>query len=209
MARAGSVRFLTHFYNYLWWIDEHKAKLARRLVRDSLRYRDEIQCAAADLIAELRHRGNGHFSALHVRRGDFQFPKAVITADEIAESVSDILQDNELVYIATDERDRHFFAPLAVNGRKIVFLRDLLDPEVAFDNPNWVGMVEQLVCSAGRTFTGTWWSTFTGYIIRIRGYRGLQNQSFYHLASRKNEMVTKSAHSGGWWREWRTAWMDV
>ena len=30
----------------------------------------------------------------------------------------------------------------------------------------------QVVCSRGEMFTGTWFSTFSGYITRMRGYLG-------------------------------------
>jgi hypothetical protein len=33
-------------------------------------------------------------------------------------------------------------------------------------------MIEQIVAANGEAFIGTWWSTFTGYINRMRGYMG-------------------------------------
>lgn len=40
-------------------------------------------------------------------------------------------------------------------------------------NQNHVGMVEQVICANAHTFVGTPYSTFTGYITRIRGSLGL------------------------------------
>lgn len=37
-------------------------------------------------------------------------------------------------------------------------------------------MIDQLVASRGRTFVGCWFSTFTGYINRLRGYHSDLNQ---------------------------------
>lgn len=37
-------------------------------------------------------------------------------------------------------------------------------------NPNFFGMIDQRVASRGRVFVGTYTSTFSGYIIRMRGY---------------------------------------
>ena len=53
----------------------------RRFVRDYLRYKDEIQCAGAELVGAVRADAKriisenpyGEYYALHIRRGDFQF----------------------------------------------------------------------------------------------------------------------------------------
>ncbi len=37
-------------------------------------------------------------------------------------------------------------------------------------NPNMLGMLDQIVCTRGDIFVGTWFSTFSAYIIRLRGY---------------------------------------
>ena len=37
-------------------------------------------------------------------------------------------------------------------------------------NPNTLGMIETIVCSRAQNFAGTWFSTFTGYIHRLRGW---------------------------------------
>ena len=53
-------------------------------------------------------------------------------------------------------------------------------------DPNFVGMVEQIIASQGRVFVGTWYSTFTGYINRLRGYYGLRpDTSFYFWEPKK------------------------
>lgn len=39
-------------------------------------------------------------------------------------------------------------------------------------NQNYIGMVEQIVCARSKVFAGTYFSTFTGYITRMRGYYG-------------------------------------
>ena len=41
------------------------------------------------------------------------------------------------------------------------------------------GFVDVLVAAEGRTFTGTWFSTFSGYIQRIRGYRGKNDRDTF------------------------------
>ena len=39
-------------------------------------------------------------------------------------------------------------------------------------NPNLHGMIESIVCSRAKVFAGTYFSTFTGYIHRLRGFHG-------------------------------------
>jgi len=57
---------------------------------------------------------------------------------------------------------------------------------------------------------GTWWSTFTGYINRMRGYWGTDTKSWYYPKHWKDEMQTfHSPDASGWWREWPVAWRDI
>jgi len=43
-------------------------------------------------------------------------------------------------------------------------------------NTNYYGMLDQLVASKGRTFFGTYYSTLTGYMMRMRGYASVKNK---------------------------------
>ena len=59
-------------------------------------------------------------------------------------------------------------------GWEPVFLGDILkDGALGGVNPNYYGMIESIACSRASVFAGTYWSTFTGYIHRLRGYHGL------------------------------------
>lgn len=42
-----------------------------------------------------------------------------------------------------------------------------------------IGMIDQVVCTRGEIFVGTWFSTFTGYITRMRGYMGYSDKTVY------------------------------
>ncbi|CAN0437008.1 unnamed protein product, partial [Hapterophycus canaliculatus] len=82
----------------------------------------------------------------------------------------DHLEDNEVVYVATDEKDLAAFEPFKKHIR-VRFLADYYDRAgVSELNPNLIGMLDQIVASHGRTFTGCWLSTFTAYILRLRGH---------------------------------------
>ena len=92
------------------------------LHRDHIRYKDPIQCAAARIVAELR-KEFGDYDSFHVRRGDFQFKRTRIEADEIYNNVKDKLPDGRPIFIATDERNKKFFDPLKEHY-KVRFLDD-------------------------------------------------------------------------------------
>jgi len=136
----------------------------KRFMRDHMRYNDDIQCAAARVVHEMREfarandpQGNpeGLFDTFHVRRGDFQYGNTRIDADKIHEHTKDILTPNSTIFIATDERDKSFFNPLK-RHYNIKFLDDFIATELTGVNTNYYGMIDQLVASRGRIFFGCW-----------------------------------------------------
>ena len=71
------VRLLVHFYAFLYFENALQDLWTKRFVRDHLRYKDELQCAAARAVRAIRERakarnpeGNpeGFFDSFHVRR---------------------------------------------------------------------------------------------------------------------------------------------
>ena len=202
------LRLLVHFYAFLFMEDWKEDLWMKRFMRDHMRYNDEIQCAAARVVQAMRKiarerdpTGNpdGNFDSFHIRRGDFQFKTTRIEAEEIYKNSRDQLKPNTTIFIATDERNKKFFDPLRKNY-DIWFLDDFKD-SLQNVNSNYFGMIDQLVASRGETFFGCWFSTFTGFITRIRGYRSvkdklpgyeqgvLPNTFYYAVPSRKFEMT--------------------
>jgi hypothetical protein len=98
-----------------------------------------------------------------------------VSIDKIYTAISKHIHKNSTIYIATDERDKSFFAPLNKHY-KILYLDDFLE-DLGDINTNFYGMVDQLITSRGRTFFGCWFSTFTGYINRLRGYHADDHQT--------------------------------
>jgi GDP-fucose protein O-fucosyltransferase len=80
------------------------------------------------------------------------------------------------VYIATDERQKTFFNPLK-EYYNVKFLDDYKDELLTDINKNFYGMIDQLIAARGRNFYGCWHSTFTGYIMRMRGYHAARDHS--------------------------------
>jgi len=193
----------------------------KRFIRDHVRYIDEIQCAAARVIQALRKRVKDRgmdddFDTIHVRRGDFQYKPTRVDAPVILKMLQRKIKDNTTLYIATDERKKEFFDPITQHY-DVVYLDDFLK-EIEGVNSNYYGMIDQLISSRGRLFYGCWFSTFTGYINRLRGYHaddhetegyedGIVPSYYYALEDRFLHMhtfypVKKSFYA----REFPTSW---
>jgi hypothetical protein len=157
--------------------------------------------------------GESPFSTLHVRRGDFQFKAAKIPVEEVVATTGGLFRPGELLYVATDEADVSFLEPLRLAGHAVRTLNDYLPAgeRKRLANPDWVGMVEQVVAAQGRVFVGTYWSTFTAYVVRMRGYQGHAKRSFYSLAKYRDVYATGTERrkGAGWWREWPEAWEGI
>jgi len=218
-AEKGA-RLLTHFYAFIFFANWRADLWSKRFVRDHLRYIDQIICAAARVVEAVRKRSkNGIFDSMHVRRGDFQYKKTRLEAKELIEKSKDKLEEGGLLFIATDERDKSFFAPFKEHY-DVVFLDDFKDLLTGI-NTNFYGMLDQLVASKGRVFFGTWWSTLSGYVNRMRGYYiakqkldgyrdGTQESYYFFPDERFNQMkqympVKKPIYM----REFPISWRDI
>jgi len=223
-----NIRLLVHFYAFLFFEEWRHDLHLKRLVRDHLRYLDELQCAAARVVAAVRERArardpksnpNGVFDTMHIRRGDFQYKETRINSTELYAVSRAEVPEGATLYIATDERDRSFFKPFTAHY-DVCFLGDFQHLFQGLSK-NYYGMLDQLIASRGRTFFGTFYSTFTGYINRVRGYHADKNklnghevglvESYYFcpkgrkLAMKKYAPVTKQF----WMREFPVAWRDI
>ena len=68
-------------------------------------------------------------------------------------------------------------------------------------------MVESIVCSRAKVFAGTYFSTFTGYIHRLRGYHGLGEATYYHSTAYRDHLQMSQSVGHGFSREWRSGWL--
>lgn len=222
---ASGARLLVHFYAFLFFENYHQDLWTKRFVRDHLRYIDEIQCAAARIVHAMRQKAiengdpTGVYDSFHIRRGDFQYKETRINAQEIYENIKDVLVENSTIFVATDEKDMNFFDPLREHYN-LYFLKDFkhLIKDV---NANYMGMLDQRIASRGRTFVGSYFSTFTGYINRMRGYHsqmdklpGYENgelNSYYYVPVRnKDQMrVYHAIRAPMWAREFPIGWRDI
>lgn len=232
---------MTHFYGFLHFTDPSIGNYYKRFVRDYLHYNDVIYCAAGKIVKALQAEGeakqrqqeqqqqhtstihpsyddddgSGGYSSMHIRRGDFQYKKVKISAREWYENTKEVWLPNEIIYIATDERNKTFFDDLLTGTTKnhtIKFLDDYHDvAQLDTIDPNYFGMIDTIVASRSRAFAGTWFSTFTGYINRMRGYHGISmNHSWYSYLDRKTKMhYWEDINSFTYAYEWPDGWIGI
>jgi len=216
-------RIMAHFYGYLMFTNPSIFNYYKRFVRDYMHYNDEIYCAAGKIVKALQEEGQkqgfnlddekgGGYAALHVRRGDLQYKKVKISAEEWYENLKETFRDNEIIYIATDERDKSFFDPIKEHTQ-IKFLDDYWEMAKLGDlDPNYMGMIDTIVASRGRVFGGTFRSTFTGYINRMRGYHGMSMKDSYYSFLEKKHVTHewKEKYDGTSFAfEWPSGWIGI
>ena len=184
---SGNDRYLVHFYAFVFAEDWRLDLWIKRFVRDRFRYADAIQCAAARIVQELEKLSAGAntntsignstsndstatFDAMHVRRGDFKMKKAWLPAEAMYDqTLKHTVPEHTLLYIATAEKNKTFYE-FFHQYYDVRYLDDFKDQlgDLPFE---FYGNVDQLVASQARTFVGCYYSTFSGYINRIRGYQ--------------------------------------
>ena len=215
-------RLLNHFYTVIYFTDPIMDNFYKRFVRDFVHYNDAIFCAAGKIVHALQEEGRsrgdtvdgeggGGYSALHVRRGDLQYKEVIISAQEWYNTTHKLWKPNELLYVSTDERNHKFFEPFAKHY-ELRYLEDYKE-KAGLDklDKTLMGMVEIVVCSRSRLFVGTWHSTFSGYIARLRGYYGHSKMSSYYSFRPRIFSMHKWQFPSGTYsaREWQLAWLGI
>jgi len=215
-------RFQLNFYGALHFTDPAVDNFFKRFVRDYLHYVDPIYCAASKIITSLQEEsllrgfetdeeGGGGYSSLHVRRGDLQFKDEKISAAEWYNNTKELWKENEILYIATDERNKTFFDDLKEH-HDLRFLDDYWDMAGLEElDSYYMGMIDTIVASRGRKFVGTYFSTFSAFINRLRGYYGMSmKDSYYGTLMYKNTLHEWRDHNGPEFsHEWPYGWMGI
>ena len=149
---------------------------------------------------------------LYSSTGDFQYPDTRLDAEVIFDNVKDVIPEGSYVYVLTDEHNATYFDPVRDRYR-LRFLKDYHEAAGLHDmNPNLAGMVEQAVASGARNFVGTFYSTFTGYTTRLRGYLG-KNPGHYSMPEFKDQLQDLQdpfyASPPFFFRDWPAAYLGI
>jgi hypothetical protein len=159
------------FYYFKDPIEEEKAK---NVMRDHLHIKEELFMVADKLLNILPKS----FSALHLRRGAWflvQQSDIIRTGPRIYENVKNLLKEDEILYIATDEKNMTYLHdellyPFNKSNHRIFLLNDIKHQinSTYTTNYEWIGILETLILCHARVFIGTELSTFTNHIHRLR-----------------------------------------
>ena len=228
------------FYTFLKARDAGTDRWAKRLVRDGMGYKDNIVAAAMSIIHRLNKgarassqidtgtmiaaTANTSFFAAHVRRGDLKgrtsatdqgFFRALGTLTNMsASAVKGGEPEQAQVLFVSSMEPKSYFDPLLSSKCSIFMLSDFdgvmeahgLRPQVHG------GLVEQVVAAHAQLFVGTDTSTFSSYIIRLRGYLGLSLESaqLVSLSGHIHHLKESDKPRAPWFdREWSDAWKDI
>ena len=231
-AQGKSLLFAP-FYSFFFFDDYHDDLLVKRMIRDYVRYNDVIVCAAARIVDWLRTRGGsgsgGIYDAMHIRGPSFEDAHSDVNTNPawIIHDIAKYIPKGATLYIATDHTtDMTWFDPLR-DHYKLYFASDF---KGVFDSmmPWYLEMVEQLICARSRTFVGTYYSAFSGYTNRLRGYYSERDygdtttttdtddtdgaiQSYYAspVTVKKDMRLYRALRKPLWMREFPTAWRDL
>lgn len=158
-AGEREYRLLAHFYGSIYFTNPSIDHYYKRFVRDFLHYHDAIWCAAGKIVKALQveasrrgfqpnDEGAGGYSALHVRRGDLQYKKVKIPAQEWYDNTKHVWLKNELLYVATDERNKvcrrnyrvfqvSFLRSLAGNRASLMIWRCIMTCDTLTTTGSW------------------------------------------------------------------------
>jgi hypothetical protein len=139
-------------------------------MREDIHYQRHLYAAASGPIAKM---GIRNYTALHLRRNDFQYQQAPDSAHGVLGKVAGTLRPKETVYVASDELDPQWWSQmrstLKAAGHELVtfddFKAELLDRGL---KEKFSGMVEMMICTGARSFWGSRMSTFTEGIQILR-----------------------------------------
>lgn len=152
----------------------------KRVLLDSIkiRYIDSIEKLSGDIVAAI-----GPHHAIHLRLGDYQKNYGAdgykVDPAEFGRYLRRIFMDDSLpILIATDGlHERGVFAKL-LDGYRFEFIDEVVFEnykqrygELEFTDFNALSIINQLLCASADAFVGTYRSTFTTIIHRLRQER--------------------------------------
>lgn len=161
---------------YFYFLPRAEKELLLDKIR--LRYIEPIEQIAERIVAEI-----GPFNSAHLRFGDFE---QIYRSDEFSVDpatfnrfVRAVFPDDRLpVLIATDGLQEKDKLRAIFEGYRLVFIDELVFDEYSadfsklpFTDFNVLTVIDELICASGREFIGTYRSTFTGIIHRLRQER--------------------------------------
>jgi len=173
--------FFNHFYLNIGFrqYSAIQTKTISKLIKERVHFPE----AAVEWTALLMYHMPSDFSAIHYRRSDFAPSPVHLTPSQLYNNTIGIFRPNEWIYVCTDESVARFkseLVPVFEGHQRVLWWQDFASlPFFKQIPPLYVPMIEMMIAGQSRVFVGTMWSTFSGYIQRIRGYNAHANLTFY------------------------------
>lgn len=225
----GPRKLLGNFYSMIYVPDPMIAYQLRNTMRRALHIRPEFFSAAAAAMDAGGIRP-AEYGALHNRLGDFQqaYKQYYLDPKDPKKWLSDpqnlqFVRQNGKIYMAVITSPGQAWALENVflprlreempEPKMLITLSDKVK-EVAKARvghlKGWQGIIEMIICAQAGIFIGSWASTFSGYIHRLRGYMpGVADKRQLWTDSSKSDRRAYPSWSAGfnagqisWMREW-------
>jgi hypothetical protein len=139
-------------------------------MQEDIHYQRRLYAAASGPIARM---GVRNYTALHLRRNDFQYAQAPDSPGGIVGRIAGTLRPRETVYVASDELDPRWWSQLRsalmAAGHELVTFQDFRPALLSGGlKEKFSGLVEMIICTGARSFWGSKMSTFTEGIQILR-----------------------------------------
>jgi len=174
-SNVHDFRYLGQIARSIAFDTKEQDRKYKQVLRDHVHLNGDIMEYAAMVVKIL---GAFNYASLHIRRNELQYKYVFANAPDSFGNIRPLIGDDEILYIATDEKKDDFFKVFEENGkRKVYRWKDFFGPEAIFEETKDVvipgklhGEVEMAICAMARIFFGTKESTFSQYIGVLRGY---------------------------------------
>jgi hypothetical protein len=159
-----------------FWGSREALEESRAIWDTAVMYHPAIEKIATTIqTALLKETTMNTFICVHLRRGDFetlQWLGKAADLDLVKQTIEHHRHKGESIYMATDESNATVLEGFRKMGVRTWADFSKISHEGSFVNylgfEDYVGLVEQTICSAARTFIGSKCSSFTGGILNLR-----------------------------------------
>ncbi len=229
--RQGGNQLMLQYYSFAFFEDTQQALWSHRLMRDHLRYKDVIQCAASRVVQAIRDESlkygkKGMFHSLCMAKDTYSPNQEYLTQEQEAKLVEALsnhkLEPGSVLFVTANPGLNLDYLHSLLSNYHVVTLLDFRPELLTELNPNYDGAISQLIAARSHTFYGVYESSYCGYIARLRGYYSVRDKWSGYDEGRlertftvgeeghRNEYgIYKSVQRPFFAREFPMSWMNI